>query len=492
MGHRRKGRESIMAMQGVYRSQASPTLTALPPGLMGLYTEGAKNLAKGIEGFGEGIADAISSYKEGQEKREFNTKEFEALQEYADDIRMKGQYESGEADSFPSNYTEEFAKTISKFNDMSTSQQEGAISGMKFKLSQIEKDRAFEEDKRRSRERESQGRESLNQGQQRIDQGASQFSETMGFNRERFDEANAQFGQRHGLDLNRFIESMKQFDVTSGQQAEKIQLTRDQIEAAQQASQATLRMGQRNAQAIGIASGAIPLESNYEHGSKAQADYQWNSGMRQATDASTANIISGLKPEDESKVGTTFTDPTGATFIWTTKGSVQRVSTDEGKKMRSEFMSDPYVEKNYMGGIGGNDAQYGRFLKGLFNKVQDPETRAAYIGFAHEERKNILASTRADKYRALSESQNIKVKGFERDLERATRSLGAAENAEDQNKARGEIQQIENQIEKIYEDAGKRQPSRIGLLGNQDVDGTYIPGEGFQTPTGGNPKKLRK
>tara|TARA_Y100000588_G_scaffold9751_1_gene10866 strand:+ start:5586 stop:6986 length:1401 start_codon:yes stop_codon:yes gene_type:complete len=464
-----------MAMQGVYRSKASPTLTALPPGLMGLYTQGAKSLAKGIEAAGEGIAGAIEKYKEGQAKREFNTKEFEALQEYADDIRMKGQYGSGGADSFPSDYTEEFAKTISKFNDMSTSQQEGAISGMKFKLSQLEKDRVFEESQRHRMVMEGQG-------QQRIDQSAKQFSETMGFNREKFDEANDQFWQTHGLSLQKFIEGISQFNITSGQQAEKIQLTRDQIEAARLASQAKLQMGQRDAEAIGIASGAIPVESNYEFGSKAQKDFQWRTGMSQATDASTANIIAGLKPDDESKVGTTFTDPTGATFIWTTKGSVQRVNVDEAKKMRSDFMSDPYVENNYMAGIGGNDEQYGRFLKGLFDEVKEPDKRAAYIGIAHDERKNILASTRADKYRALSDSQGYRVKGLEKNLETASRNLAAAETTEEQNKARGRIQQIEKEIEKIYEEAGRLQPSKIGPLGNQGLDGVYIPGKGMQKP----------
>ena len=470
-----KGRESIMAMQGVYRSQASPTLTALPPGLMGLYTQGAKSLAEGIEGFGEGIADAISSYKEGQEKREFNTKEFEALQEYADDIRMKGQYESGEADSFPSNYTEEFAKTISKFNDMSTSQQEGAISGMKFKLSRIEKDRAFEEDKRRSREREWQGRESLNQGQQRIEQGYKFFGQTHDLNQEKFAASNEQFKQRHDLDLQRFIESMRQGD-------ERMQLTRDQIEAAQQASQATLRMGQRNAQAIGIASGAIPLESNYEHGSKAQADYQWNSGMRQATDASTANIISGLKPEDESKVGTEVTLSNKQQAVYTSEGQLQLLPFNKqpAGAFSPEFMEFMEGEEgsNFSLAMFGNDADYSELL-GQISNVKDHKKAGRLMETAVKTRRALMDVSRADDFKSLNFAQKDTVETARLKIDRVNRMLLGEEDQAERKRLAGEIIKHEKEIADVYAESKKEQAKGQSLFQGGvprqrfNLDGTF-------------------
>ena len=460
-----KGRESIMAMQGVYRSQASPTLTALPPGLMGLYTQGAKSLAEGIGGFGEGIADAISSYKEGQAKREFNTEEFEALQEYADRISGKSGAGDGAVEgwgnAFDKSYQEEFAKTISKFNDMSTSQQEGAISGMKFKLSRIEKDRAFEEDKRRSRERESQGWESLGQGQQRIEQGYKFFGQTHDLNQEKFAASNEQFKQRHDLDLQRFIESMRQGD-------ERMQLTRDQIEAAQQASQATLRMGQRNAQAIGIASGAIPLESNYEHGSKAQADYQWNSGMRQATDASTANIISGLKPEDESKVGTEITLSNGQLAVYIDDGRLQLMpmsSQPAGAFSPEfmEFMGEGSTSMNLEMAVFGNDEDYSGLLRQIAN-VKDHKKASRLMNVAIKTRKALMEVSRADDFRSLTDPQRNEVKTAQLNIERVNRSLLGEEDQAKRLKLTGEITAFEKEIADILAKSKSEQPSGRGLF----------------------------
>jgi hypothetical protein len=308
-----------MAMQGVYQTKGSANLSTLPAGMAQMQMQTAKSISAGFEGLAEGIDE----YYEGKKEREFLTKEFEALQEYADDRSGASGKEHGEAegwgDAFAKSYKGDLAKDIKDFSSLSTSQMKGKLMGMKFQMSQFEKDRAFELQKR-----------GVGLQEQGLEMRGEQFDETL------------------LLQQQAASESQSQFDRLYGQSQEKIGLQQQEIDAASGKAAKTAAANQRNLQALQSATGpaqrlpsqqpAYQMNVPYTIGQplptvpgrKMTPQEQWRNAAGQAGTAEFGLAMLGKAPD---AAVSTFGQNVGAARA-TFEGEKRRLETARGKPAR--------------------------------------------------------------------------------------------------------------------------------------------------------------
>jgi len=311
-----------MAMQGVYRTKGSANLSTLPAGMAQMQMQTAKSISAGFEG----LSEAIDEYYESKKESEFLTEEFEKLQEYADNVEMKGQYASGEKDSFSDNYPEEFSKSIKKFQGSSLSQKKGIILGMKFQIRQSEKDRAFELQKR--------GVELQEQG---LEMRGEQFDDTLLLQQQAASESQSQFDRLYGQSQEKI-----------GLQQQEIGLQQQEIDAASGKAAKTAAANQRNLQALQSATGPVQwlpsqqpaYQMNVPYtigqplptvpGRKMTPQEQWRNAAGQAGTAEFGLAMLGKAPD---AAVSTFGQNVGAARA-TFEGEKRRLETARGKPAR--------------------------------------------------------------------------------------------------------------------------------------------------------------
>jgi hypothetical protein len=518
-----------MAMQGVYKTGGSASLSALPAGYLQAATAPGKHIAKGIEKWGAEIGGAIEEYGKVQKESDFVDQEFTDLQKYLNDLTDPGGAAPGDwgAQAQGAVNNADLAKDIATYKQGSLSQRKAKVMDLKFRISQFYKDRAF------GMEQEKLG----------LSREAGQRAETA--------ETRAQTAQE--LREKMFNEAKRATARTEEHRQDTFHLRENELLNEERAAELQRQQQKQNMDAFRTATGALPLESGYAPGSREATMFPIKEGQRMAATPEMMATIHGLMPDaaettmgqnvaaarqmfaganvpalpglrpdnlltdalakfgkdkdsveqitaefdrrfgpaEESRIGkvSVIDYPEGKQYaVWTSEGQLQLIykQDDEGGGVSTELQS--LLGGALEGDLMGDDKTMRTAMEKI-GKVGDQALRGKMLTEYLDLRKKTLAALHPRKAPGLDSADTAKLKTLDQSLENRKRALNAvdAANTAEITRLNGEIIRMTREREKIYEDHVKRWQSTQGTqpssgTGSSAPTRVYNPSTGLFEP----------